>query len=175
MHEGIAGITASTAANGIMVHRKAVCVLSTRTWTRVRALVIDARPVLWTFGTDDATRSAGRWDSGESRLAEAHCVSVVRSTIAIGSAWRWIAGIDWHGQRRHDIDDGTTIHWIASVTRQTGAHRRVIDYTTSGILAASAGARINTLIVQTGLAAVAVSVGHAFGSASNVWITKVLR
>lgn len=46
MHEGIAGVAAGAAADGIVVHREAVRVLSARTWTRVRAFVIDARLVL---------------------------------------------------------------------------------------------------------------------------------
>lgn len=116
MHERIAGVTAGAAADGIVVYRKAIRVLSARTWARVRALVVDARSILWTLRADNATRTAGRRDSGESRLTEAHRVSVVRSTIAVGSARRRIAGIDRHRQRRHD-DDGTAVHRIAGIAR----------------------------------------------------------
>lgn len=51
----------------------------------------------------------------------------------------------------------------------------MINHPTCGILTAGTWARINTLVVQTGLAAIAVGVGHAFGSASNIWIAEVLR
>jgi len=51
----------------------------------------------------------------------------------------------------------------------------MIDHAASGVLTASAGARIDAFVVQTSLAAVAVGVGHAFRSASDVWITEVLR
>lgn len=51
----------------------------------------------------------------------------------------------------------------------------MIDHPTRGILTAGTWARINTLVVQAGLAAIAVGVRHAFGSAGNVRIAEVLR
>lgn len=51
----------------------------------------------------------------------------------------------------------------------------MINHPTRGILTAGTWAGINTLVVQTGLAAIAVGVGHAFGSASDIRIAEVLR
>ena len=174
MNERIARVTAGAATDRIVIDRKAIRVLSARTWTRIRTLVINARSVLWTFRTNNTTRSAGGRNSGESWLAEAHCVTVVRSTVAVGSTWRWITRINWHGQRRYD-DDGTAVYRITGITRQARTHRSMIDHAASSILAASTRTWIDTFVVQTGLTAVAVSISHAFWSASNVWIAKVLR
>lgn len=175
MYKGIADVAAGTAADGIVVHRQAVGVLSAGTWTRVRALVIDARLVLRALGADDATRSAGRRNAGESRLAEADRVTVVNSAMAVGSARRRYAGISRDGQRRHDFQDGAAVHRIAGVARQAGAHRRVIDDTAGCVLAARAGARIDALVVQTGFAAVAIGIGHAFRPAGDIRVAEVLR
>lgn len=51
----------------------------------------------------------------------------------------------------------------------------MIDHAASGVLTASARARVDALVVQTCFAAVTVGVGHAFGPASDVRITEVLR
>lgn len=69
VHEGIAGVAAGATADGIMIHRKTIRVLSAGTGTRIRALVVDARLVLRTLGANDASRSTGRRDAGESWLA----------------------------------------------------------------------------------------------------------
>lgn len=174
VHEGVAGVTIGAAADGIVVHRQAVGVLSARTWTRVRALVADAGLVLRTLGADDTTRPASRRDPGEAWLTQAHRVSVLRPAIAVGSARRRVAGVDRRRQRRH-VHQRATVHRVAGVTRQAGTRRRVIDDATRGALAAGARARIHALVVQTGLAAVAVGVGHAFRSAGDVRVAEVLR
>lgn len=174
VHEGIAGVAVGAAADGIVVHRQAVGVLSAGAWARVRALVLDARLVLRTLGADDAARSAGRWDSGESWLARADGVSVLGPAVAVGSAWRWVAGVERRRQRC-DVHHRATVHRVAGVTRQAGARRRVVNDAARGALAAGARARIHTLVVQTSLAAVAVGVGHAFGSAGDVRVAEVLR
>lgn len=101
-------------------------------------------------------------------------MSVLRPAIAVGSARRWITGIDRQGQRCH-VHHRATVHRVASVTRQTGARRGVIDDATCGTLTASTGAWIHALVVQTSFAAVAVSVGHALGPAGDIRVTKVLR
>lgn len=51
----------------------------------------------------------------------------------------------------------------------------MIDHPTRGILTAGTGTWINALVVQASFAAIAVSVGHAFRSAGNIWIAEVLR
>lgn len=68
-----------------MVHRETVGVLSAGTWARIGALVVDACLVLRALGADDAAWTAGWRDAGESRLAQAHRVSVGSATVAVGS------------------------------------------------------------------------------------------
>lgn len=50
-----------------------------------------------------------------------------------------------------------------------------MDHAARGVLAAASRTRIDALVVQAGLAAIAVRVGHAFRSAGDVRIAKVLR
>jgi len=87
MYEGIARVAAGAAADGIMIHRETIRVLSAGTGTRIRALVVDARLVLRTLGANDASWSTGRRDAGESWLTQAYCMSVLNSAIAVRSAW----------------------------------------------------------------------------------------
>lgn len=87
MYEGIARVAAGAAADGIMIHRETIRVLSAGTGTRIRAFVVDARLVLRTLGADDASWSTGRRDAGESWLTQAYCMSVLNPAIAVRSAW----------------------------------------------------------------------------------------
>lgn len=86
VHEGIAGVAASTAADGIMIHRETIRVLSAGTRTWIRAVVVNARLVLRTLGANDASRSTGRRNARESWLAQAYRVSVLNPTVTVGSA-----------------------------------------------------------------------------------------
>lgn len=95
VHEGIAGVAASAAADGIMIHCETIRILSARTGTWIRAVVVYARLVLRTLGANDASRSTGRRDTGESWLAQAYRVSVLNSAVTVGSARRRIAWINW--------------------------------------------------------------------------------
>lgn len=97
-----------------MVDREAVGVLPAGTGTRVGTLVVDARLVLRTLGAHDAAWPAGRRDAGESRLAQAHRVSVGSATVAVGSAWRRVARICRYQRRFHDR---ATDHRVTGVTR----------------------------------------------------------
>jgi len=69
-----------------VIDGEAIGVLPTGAWARIGALVVDAGLILRALGTHDASRSAGRRDAGESRLAKAHRVSVGSATVAVGSA-----------------------------------------------------------------------------------------
>lgn len=173
MHKWIAGVASGAAADRIVVHCEAVSILTTRACAWIRAFVVDARLVLRAFGTDDTARSTGRWNPRESGLALAHRVSVLRAAVAVGSTGRWLTGINRPWQRCH-VQDGATIYRVTGVARQAGAGRRVINDAARSTLAAGAGARIHTFVVEACFGAVAVGIGDAFGPARNVWITEVL-
>jgi len=71
----------------------ALGIQATSSGTRVLALLVDARLVRWTLGTDHALRSAGGWGTHKLRQAGADGLSLGLATLGIGPTRRWLTGV----------------------------------------------------------------------------------
>lgn len=64
----------------------------------------------------------------------------------------------------------TESEWVAGVAGATGAHGQVIHWGAIGVLAASAGTRVATLVSQAHLRGGAIGVYNALGTTSLVGV-----
>lgn len=73
------------------------------------------------------------------------------------------------------MDEFARLYRVSGVSRYTRAGRGVIDHETFGVNTARSGARVDAFIVAAGLAAVAVRIRDAFGSATGVRVPEIFR
>lgn len=157
-----------------MVDGQTFRVQSTGTWTRIGALVFDARLVLRTLRAHYTLWTASWRYADESWLTETDSMTIVNAAVAVGSARRRFARVDRQRFWCH-FYSRASVERISGEAWQAGAGWSVIDYATSCSVSASVRARIHALVVQTGLAAIAVGIRDTFRSTSCVWITDIFR
>ena len=91
--ERITSVTIWASTNWSVIHNKAMCICTTRPWTRITALFIDACLITWTFGIYYTFRFAV-WRSSDVRWeTRAWWRSIEITTLRIRSTRWWVAWI----------------------------------------------------------------------------------
>ena len=154
--EGVAGVPSGADTDGVMVDSSTAGVVSTGSNTGIRALLLDASLVAWTLCIEDTLRSAvgsSAYEAGEtgaSFMAIHFPAESIRST--------WVRNTGYVGCRgRYDLRVLVTVEeGVAAVTLGAAADGVVIDDLALGVGTTCSWAWVNTLLLDTCLAQLAL-------------------
>lgn len=85
-----------TTTNGIVIYDRAFGVYATSSATRITAFLVGTRLTRRTFKVLSAFRSTGRRTTDVACNTRAHCLSIVFTTLTIGTTWRRMAWVLWN-------------------------------------------------------------------------------
>lgn len=141
--------------------------------TRISAFAIDAGTIDRTFGIDDAFGTTIGRCSDVIWLTRAHGMTIVVATVAIWTAWRWLAWeivLAWRWCLWNFL---ALEEWIAGETSRTRARRNVIFNMTNGQSTADANARIDTLESHASQAIIAIEIRFTFATTSTIDVVRI--
>lgn len=159
-----------------MVDGLAAAVVPTGTYAGVRALLLDARFVAWTLGIDDTFRSAVwcgayvTWQTRAGLVTIDFSAERIRSTGVRHTGNLWSLNWWWFRLPR------AAKEWITNVAVGAAADGVVVDNLTFSVSTACSGAGVSTLLLDAGLAQLALggeeALWPAVGGTSEVaWQT----
>lgn len=151
--ERIAGETSGTTADWTVVNHLAVGVDAAGTHTGILAPLSYTGLVLGTVSAHNTFWSADGRTAYVIRLASADRVIIYDSTVTIGTAGSWTAGV--RGYNRGDWFDrnfSTGTKWVAGKADLTSARRLMMENAALSVDAAGTYTGIFTFVVDTGLA-----------------------
>jgi hypothetical protein len=151
----------------LVVLNLALCIGSTGAGARVDAALVEARPVAWALGVDRTLRAAVRWHAnvvGEAGAGSNPTASTLPAGGELATGGR-VAGVHRRGPggRRGDNHSCALAEGVTSETWRALADRVVVGDLASGVVAADAGARVHTLLVDAGGQLVAVRADDTLG------------
>ena len=156
-----------------MVGDPALRVVATQAGAGVAALLLDAGRGLTALRAHEALGPAVGRGADHALLAGADAHSVTLSELTVGAAGVRVAGVQLLHNGHASGDEGALSDGVPGVAQQAGAHWLVAVGVAHRVDAAHAGARVHTLVVDTGSVGGAVGVEDTFGATCQVGVTEV--
>ena len=177
----ITGVTIEAGADGHVTHRIANSIDTTHSGAGIDTLVVDTGSLAGAVSVENTLRSAGKVRVAEvASNAGTGTGPLAGSTLRIGSAGSWIAGVDNFNCSHSSCGDhnpSAVSEWVASVPGWTSAYGLVVLHHTLCIWSTRARAWVNTFFIETCLVAGTFCIDGAFWSAVGwhsdvVWLTS---
>ena len=162
-------------ADGVVVGDPALCVGSAEAGTGIPTALLHARCGLAALGADQALWSAVGWGANHGNLTGAHTYSVLFLMLAVGAARIGITRIRFFNYRYTSRHQGALGDCISDIAIETGADGGVADSVADGVDPTDSWAGVDTLVVDTGAVAWAVSVMNTLWPAGQVRVSKISR
>ena len=177
----ITGVAIETSADGLVPHGVANSIDPTDSRAGIDALVVDASTFAGTVSVEDTLRPTSQVGVTEvASNARTSTRPLSRSTLSIGSAGSWVAGVDnfdCADSGRGGHNPATVSEGIPGVASRTSAYGLVVLHHTLRVGSTRAGARVDTFFVEASLVAGALRIDGALRPAVGwhsdvVWLTS---